>query len=223
MFSAAERVLGDAAVHFERSDCRDQHRRRRLQSRLSALDVEEFLGAEIGAEARFGDDVVGELERRPGRDHRVAAVGDVGERAAVHERGRTFEGLHEIGPERALEQRGHRAGRVEVGRGDRAPVPARADHHPAELLLEIVEVGREAEGRHHLRGDRDVETVLARKPVAHAEPDHGLAQRPVVHVEDAPPGDPPLVEAERIAPIHVIVDHRREKIVGRSLWRENRR
>ena len=120
-----ERVFGDAAVHFERSHRGDQHRRRWLQSRLSALDVEEFLRAEIGAKARLGDDVVSQLERRSGRHHRVAAVSDVGERAAMHERGRPFEGLHEIGPERALEQRRHRACRVEVSRGDRAPVPAR--------------------------------------------------------------------------------------------------
>ena len=118
----AERVLGDAAVHFERAHRGDDHRRRRLQSCLAALDVEEFLRPEVRAEARFGDDVIGELERRSRRHHGVAAVGDIGERTAVHKRGRAFEGLHEIGLERVLEQRRHGARRVEVGGGDRSPV-----------------------------------------------------------------------------------------------------
>ena len=130
------------------------------------LMSKNFLGAEIGAEARLGDDVIGEFERRSRRHEGIAAMGDVGERAAMHERGRALQGLHEIGPQRVLKQRGHRARGVEVGCGDRPPVPARADHHPAQLLLEIVEARGKAESSHHLRGDRYVETVLARKAVA---------------------------------------------------------
>src|SRR4029077_7315036 len=46
----AEGVLGHSAVPLEGSDGRDEHRCRRLQSGLAALDVEKFLGAEIRAE-----------------------------------------------------------------------------------------------------------------------------------------------------------------------------
>ncbi len=60
----AEVVLGDAAVHLERADGGDDHHRVGLQPGLAALDVEELLGAEVGAEAGLGDDVVGELERQ---------------------------------------------------------------------------------------------------------------------------------------------------------------
>ena len=71
-------------VRLERPDCGDQHRRRRAKPRDPALDVEELLGPQIGAEARLGDHVVGELEHRLGGDDRVAAVGDVGERLGRH-------------------------------------------------------------------------------------------------------------------------------------------
>jgi di/tripeptidase len=80
-----EVFLLDAAVHLERADGGDDHRAGGLEAGLAALDVEELLGAEIGAEAGFGHHVVGELERGRGREHRVAAVRDVGERAAVDE------------------------------------------------------------------------------------------------------------------------------------------
>ena len=53
------------------------------------------------------------------------------------------------------------------------------------------------------------------KPLPGAEADDDLAKRAVVHVEHAPPGDAPLIEAERVAPVHVIVDHRGEQIVRR--------
>ena len=40
-----------------------------------------------------------------------------------------------------------------------------------------------------------------------------MAQAAVVHVDGAPPGDAARIDAERIAPIDVVVDHRREQIV----------
>ena len=80
-----------------------------LEPGFAAFDVEEFLGAEIGAEASLGDHVIGELERRLGGDHRIAAMRDIGERAAMDEGGVVLERLHQIRRERILEQRRHRA------------------------------------------------------------------------------------------------------------------
>ncbi len=214
---AAERVLRRAAMHLERANGGDDHRRVRLQPRDAALDVEELFRPEVRAKARFGDDIIGELERRARRDNRVAAMCDIGEGSAMHERGRAFERLNEIGLERVLEQRGHRAFGLEVASGDRRSVARVADDHPAEPRFEIVEVGGEAEGRHHFRGHGDVETVLARISVFRAaEADDDLAQGAIVHVERALPRDAARVEAERVAPVDVIVDHRREQVVGGS-------
>ena len=54
-----EVFLLDAAVHLERADGRDQHGAVGREPGLAALDVEEFLAAEIGAEAGLGHHVVG--------------------------------------------------------------------------------------------------------------------------------------------------------------------
>ena len=73
---------------------------------------------------------------------------------------------------------------------------------------------REAQDGHDLGGHRDVEAVLAREAVGHAaQRIDDLAQRAVVHVHDAPPGDAAAVEAQRVAPIDVIVEQRREQVV----------
>ena len=137
-FSLARSSRGDAAVHLERAHGRDDHRGVGREAGLAALDVEELLGAEVGAEARLGDHVVGELERGPRGDHRVAAVRDVGERAAVDERRVVLERLHEVRHQRVLEQHGHRAGGLEVGGGHRAALAGVADDDLAEALLEVV-------------------------------------------------------------------------------------
>ena len=127
---------------------------------------------------------------------------------------RAFQRLHQVRRQRVLEQRRHRALRLEVGGAHRLAVAGIADDDVAEPLLEVVEIAGEAEDRHHLGRDRDVEAVLAREAVGDAaERRHDRAQRPVVHVDGATPGDAAAVEAERVAPIDVVVDQRREQIV----------
>ncbi len=205
----------DSAVVLERTHGRDDDRRLGAQAGLAALDVDELLGTEVGTEAGLGHDVVGELERRRRGDDRVAAVRDVGERTAVDERRGALEGLHEVGAERVLEQHGHRALGLQVVRGD-GPLLARVAHDDvAEATLEVLERGREAEDRHDLAGDDDVEAVLARVAVGRAaQRDGDVAQRAVVEVDDALPRDPAYVDAQLVAVVDVVVDERGEQVVG---------
>jgi hypothetical protein len=72
-----------------------------------------------------------------------------------------------------------------------------------------------AEDRHHLGRDCDVEAFLAPQPLT-GDIHRQVAQRTVVHIECAAPGDRIGIEVERIAPIELIVDHRGEQIVRRG-------
>ena len=87
---------GNATVHLQRPQGSHQHYRRRLEARFAALDIEELFGAQVRAETRLGDHVVGKLEGRLGRHHRITAMGDVGERSAVNNGGVVLESLHQI-------------------------------------------------------------------------------------------------------------------------------
>src|SRR5205807_70742 len=147
-----------------------EHGRRWFQPGLAAFDVEKLLGPEIRAEASFGNDIIGKFQPRSRRQHRIATVRDVCKRASVHERGRAFERLHEIGLERLLEERGHGAGRIEVRSADRSPVSRPADDHAPELFLKLLEARRKAESGHDFGSDGNVETILAREAVASAKP-----------------------------------------------------
>ena len=111
-------VLLQSAVHFERAHGGDHHARRRRKTGEAALDVEELLRAEVGAEARLRDDVIPHFERRFGRHDGVAPVRDVGKRPAVHEGGRPLERLHEVGLQGVFQQRAHGALRLQIARRD---------------------------------------------------------------------------------------------------------
>ena len=137
-------------MHLEGADGGDQHDRGRADARLAALDVDELLGAEVGAEAGLRHDVIAEAHRRAGGDDAVAAVRDVGERAAVDEGRVVLEGLDQVGLDRVLEQRGHRARHLEVADGHRLVLAVVGDDDPAQAGLEVHQVGRQAERGHAL-------------------------------------------------------------------------
>ena len=142
---------------------------------------------------------------------------DVGERAAMHEGGRAFQRLHQIGRQSVLQQHRHGAVCLQVLRRHRRAIALLRHDHAPQALLQIVQIARQAEHRHHLGSDGDVEPVLAREAVGHtAQAAHDAAQRAIVHVEAAPPGDAPRVDAQRIAPVDVVVDHRGQQVVGRG-------
>ena len=156
-------------MHLERADGGDDDHRIRREARLAALDVEEFLGTQVGAEAGFGHRVFAQAQAVRGH-HGVAAVRDVGERAAVHEGRVAFQRLHQVRHQRVLQQHGHGAVGAQVLRADGLLV-ARAGHDDvAQAAREIVEVGGEAEDGHHFRGHDDVEAVFAREAVARSRP-----------------------------------------------------
>ena len=73
--------------------------------------------------------------------------------------------LHQVRHQRVLEQHGHGAVGLEVGGLDRLAVARVADDDVAEPALEILQVHGQAEDRHDLGGDGDVEAVLAREAV----------------------------------------------------------
>ena len=142
---------------------------------------------------------------------------DIGERAAMDESGRAFQRLHEVRRDRFLQQRRHRAVALEILGADRFTLARIGDDDIAEPRFQIVEILGETEDRHHFGGDGDVEAGLARITVGDAaERTDDLAQGAVVHVHHAAPDDAAAVDAERIAPIDVVVDQRRQKIMRRG-------
>ena len=91
-----ELCLVDAAVVLQRAHGCDHDRAVRAQPRHAALDVNKLLGAEVGPEACFGNNILVQAERQSGCEHGVAAVRNVCEGAAVNEGRRMLQGLHKV-------------------------------------------------------------------------------------------------------------------------------
>ena len=205
---------GHAALVLHRAHRRDEDDGVRAQASEAALEVDELLRAEVGAEAGLRHGPIGVSEGGLRRRHRVAAVRDVGERAAVDEGGVALERLDEVGRQRIGEKRRHGAVDAEVARGHGCLLVGSRDNDATEAFLEVVDRGGEAEDGHDLTGDDDVEAGFARHAVRRApEADDDVAQRAVVHVEHAFEGDAARVDAERVALLQVVVEHRCEQVV----------
>ena len=180
-----------------------------------ALDVEEPLGAHVGAEAGLGDqEVTGVDADQVGHDRGVA-VRDVAERARVDEHGRVLQRLQQVRPDRVLHDHGHRAGGLQLLGGDR--LARRACSRPrsgrAWPACRAATIDRASTAIDLGRGG-DVEAGLPRHAVRRgAEADHDVAQRPVVDVEHPAPGDVVQVEAELVALVQVVVEHRGQHVV----------
>ena len=202
-------------MHLERADGGDQHDAVGHQAGVAALDIEELLRSQVGAEAGLGDAIVAELEGHASGLHGVAAVSDVGERAAVDDGRRVLEGLHQVGHEGVLEQDRHGARHLDVLSRDLA-APQRGAHDDAiQAGLEVFHVGGQAEDGHDLRRHRDVEAGLALDAFS-ALSDGDLPQRPIVQVDHPGPGDVVGVDVEFVTLEEMVVEHGRAQIVGRG-------
>ncbi len=144
------------AVHLQGADGRYQHDGIGHQPGIAALDVEEFLHADVGTEPALGPDIVAQLQRDLVGQNAAVAVRDVRERPGVDEGGLAFERLHQVRHDRVLEQHGNRPSHAQVLQRHRLAGLVQTDHRPAHTLAEIFKAGRQRENRHQLAGNRDI-------------------------------------------------------------------
>ena len=209
--------LGCAPMQLQRAAGNDDDRGRGCQPRLAALDIEELLRAQVRAEAGLGNRVIAQRQRQLGRHHRVATMGDVRERPAMHEGGRALQRLHQVGRQRVAHQHGHGAVRLEVAGAHHVATLVLSHHHVAQALLEVAQILRQTQHGHRLGSHGDVEAGFARHAIAQpAQAQIYVAQRAVVHVQHTAPNEPAHVQAQLVTLLEMIVDHRGEQVVRRG-------
>ena len=207
--------LGHAAVALEGAHGGHQHAGTGCNACIAALDVQELLGTQVGTEACLGDGVVGQRKAQLGGQHAVAAVGNVGEGAAVNDGGVVFQRLDEVRVQCVLQQGGHGTGRADLTGRDGLAVVGVGAHDLGKALFQVGNAGGQTEDGHHLTGNGDIKAVLARGAVhLAAQTVHDEAQLAVVHVHAALPGDAAGVDVQRVALLDAVVDHGSQQVVG---------
>ena len=102
-------------------------------------------------------------------------------------------------------------------RSHRPAVAGIADDDAAKPLLQVRNILRKAEDCHDFGSYRNVETAFAGEAVCNAADRlHNVAQCAVVDVHHSPPDDAAHVDIQRIAPMDMIVDQRRQQIMSRG-------
>ncbi|CAI8390752.1 MAG: Uncharacterised protein [SAR116 cluster bacterium MED-G04] len=142
-------------------------------------------------------------------------MGNVGERAAMNKGWVVFQGLHQIGLHRLLEQNGHRTISLDIAAIDRAAITAIGNDDIAKPLFKIIEIGGEAQNGHDLGRNGDIKPGFTGKTVGDtAEVADDLAKRTIVHIQHTPERHTPDVNFLLIAPVDVIIQHRGEEVMG---------
>ncbi len=166
----------DAAVIFQGPHRRHDNGRIRNQSGLSALDIDKFLGPQVGPKSGFGDHVIGKFQGAFSGDHRIAAMGDIGERTAVYHRRVVFQGLHQIGLQGFLQQHRHGTVRLQVHGPDRPALAILGNYYVTQSCFHVGQRSRQAKYRHHFRCHDDIEAVAAGNAMGDAaQADHRIA------------------------------------------------
>ena len=144
-------------------------------------------------------------------------MGDIRERTAVDKRRIALQRLNEVRIDGVPEQGGHCAHRVEITGEHRCAGICVGNQDIAQALLEVLQISRQAEDSHDLAGNGDLEVILAGNSVhlaAHA--DNDIAQRSVIHVQDALEQYPADVYPEGVTLLDMVIHEGCEQIVSSS-------
>ncbi len=207
--------LGHAAVVLQGSCGSNQNHAGGLQTSHTALDVQELLSAQVSAEASLGDGVVAQLQSDLGSGNGVTAVGNVGKGTAVNESGGVLQGLNQVGLQSVLQQSGHGALSVQVAGGDGLAGIGVANHQTGQTSLQVGDVGGQTQNGHDFGSDSDVVAVLTGGAVdLAAQAVHHEAELTVIHIDAAAPGDLTGVDAQSVALVDMVIEHRSQQVVG---------
>ena len=204
-----------SALGAKRFQGHDDHRDRRHVPAHRHDEVEELLGAEIRRKPGLVDDVIGEMQSDALCEHAARAVGNVGERPAVHDGRGPFSRLDKVRQQRVVEEHHHRADGLEVG-GAHGRAFRRETHDDfTEPAPEVGAAFGQCEDRHDLGCGGDDEPGFACgtiRPSAKAG-DH-LPERAIVHVDGARPGDLPRVDPAVVAEMEMGIEERGQQVMG---------
>src|SRR5699024_8184982 len=214
-------ILGNAAVVFQGADGGNNDNRVGFQTGHPALDIQEFLRAQVRAEACLCDAVVAQPQGHSGSGYRVAAVSDISEGSAVDNGRNMLQSLYQVGLQGILQQRAHSAFRVKVSRGNRFLLRnfsvGISHYQPGQPGLQVRDIVGQAENRHDFGGNSNVVSVLSGSSVASAAQSvHYVPQLTVIHIHTSSPGDLSGVDVQLIALEDMIVDHSGQQVVGCS-------
>lgn len=153
-------------MHLERADGGHNDDGIRREPALAALDVQELFRTQVKGESGLRHGVLAAGQGHARGQHGVAAVRDVGERTAVHERRHALQALHQVRVDGVFQDGQHGVRHAELLCVHSLVLRGEAHHDVVDAAAQVIEALRQAEARHHFGCRGDVEALLARHAVA---------------------------------------------------------
>ncbi len=179
-----------------------------MQPGFTAFDIKKLLGTEIGTETGLGHHVITELQCSAGGHYRITAMGNIGKWPAMHQRRVVFQRLHQVRLECVAQQRSHGTGNIELPDGNGFTFTRVTDDNVANSLCQVIQAIRKAKNCHDFGRHGNIVARLSWNAVAGTTQTTGnITQGSVVHINNASPGDPSLINIQPVIPVNVIVDH----------------
>src|SRR5699024_12454074 len=123
-------------------------------------------------------------------------------------------GLDEVRQQVGLLQHAHGTDHTEIADAHGAAVIGEAHHAAVDACLQVLQVGGQAQHRHDLGGDDDVEAVLAGHALGGAaQADRDLPQCAVVDVHHPLPLHPSRIDVQGVALMDVVVHEVGQRVV----------
>ena len=210
--------LRNAAIVLQRTNGRYDDNCARLQSRHTALDVEEFLSTEVCTKACLCDRIITKLQSHLRCDNGVTSMCDVCERSAVYDRRNMLQCLYEIRLQGILQKCTHCAFCMKVTCGNRLLLGnfsvCISNNDICQTLLQVCNVICQAKDCHDLRCNRDIVAILSRHTVGlSAKSVYYKTKLTVIHIHTSSPGDLSRVDVQLVALVNMVVDHCCKKVI----------
>ena len=134
----------------------------------------------------------------------------------MHNGRRAFQRLHQVGVNGVFEQSGHSAVSAQVACVHRFTGIGICHQNIAQPFFQVFPVVRQAQNGHNFAGHRNDEPIFPGNPVNFAAQAHNdVPQRPVVHIHTPFNQNAALINPQRIALVHVVIQHGTQQVIRR--------
>ena len=211
----AQLCLRQTAMHLQRTDSGHNNHCRRLQARKTAFYIQEFLSTKVSTEAGLSNHDICIFKSEFSCHDGVAAMGNVGERTAVNKGRCPLQSLYQIRLNGILKEQGKSTGYIQLISPYSTAITGICHHDLTKTLFHVLQVSGQTQNSHHLRGHGNIKASLTRNAMGFApHADYHMTESTVIQVQYTLPSDTANINIQGIPLLDMIVNNRRQQIVG---------
>ena len=202
-------------MHLQSTDSSYNNHCRRLQTSKAAFYIQEFLSTKVSTEACLSYHYICKFKSEFSCHDGVTAMGNIGERTAVNKSWCPFKSLYQIRLNGILKEQCQCTGYIQLISPNSTAITGICHHNLTKALLHVLQISGQTQNSHHFRGHSNIKASLTRNAMGlapHAY--YHMTESTVIQVQYTLPGDTANIDIQSITLLDMIVNNRRQQIVG---------